>query len=233
MDIENLINEVSLTPCIWDASHKQHSDRTVIAQQWKRIAEKLRVSDDAAKKKFKNLRDQFRLELKKVPLGRSGDPELPIEEYLTIWPWFRRMFFLKDQILRRATSGNLSGASGKRKYEMESTETEIADQQTPTLQVFDDIQNFLSKGPTAEDSTCTKRRKESALHADFLELLKKQVDQESDGDRMFLLSLLPAMKTLEPQRACLFRIQVQQLLYEAQYAQDFGHTSSVKSADGR
>ncbi|XP_063590396.1 transcription factor Adf-1-like [Penaeus indicus] len=224
MDIDNLITEVSMTPCIWDASHKQHSDRTVTAQQWKRIAEKLGVSDEAAKKKFKNLRDQFRLELKKVPLEKSGDQELQMEEYLTIWPWFRKMYFLKDQILRRANTGNSSGASAKRKYEMDYTEGEIANQPSP-LQVFDGIQNYLSKGQS-EDSDCSKKMKESSLQGNFLEMLRKQAEEERDGDRMFLLSLLPAMKALEPQRACLFRIKVQQLLYEAQFSQDFGQTFS-------
>ena len=44
MDIELLITEVFLTPSIWDASDKQHSDRNVIVHQWKRIAEKLGVA---------------------------------------------------------------------------------------------------------------------------------------------------------------------------------------------
>lgn len=100
----------------------------------------------------------------------------------------------------------------------------MGDQPSP-LQVFDGIQNYLSKGQS-EDSDCSKKMKESNLQVNFLELLRTQAEEERDGDRMFLLSLLPAMKALEPQRACLFRIKVQQLLYEAQFSQDFGQTFS-------
>ena len=66
------------------------------------------VTEAVAKKKFKILRDQFRVELKKLPNGKSGDPGIPIEEYHSTWPFFKMLFFLKDQICRRKTNGNLS-----------------------------------------------------------------------------------------------------------------------------
>lgn len=44
MDIEQLISEVSRTPAIWDPSHTKHNDRLFIANQWRRIGDKLGVT---------------------------------------------------------------------------------------------------------------------------------------------------------------------------------------------
>ncbi|XP_063851379.1 uncharacterized protein LOC135094858 isoform X2 [Scylla paramamosain] len=225
MDIEQLIDEVSHTPAIWDSSDTKHSDRVFIARQWKRIGGKLGVSDEAAKKKFKNLRDQFRLELKKVPEGRAGDPTLAAEEYLSSWPWFRLMFFIKDKITRRMTNNTMPAITIKRSNdEMEATEYEAYDENNYASQ--DDRLNSSFSDITRP--SCPKRLRESIPHADYLaiesqrlELLKRQSDDERDSDRMFLLSLLPAIKTLEPRRSHLFRLKVHHLLYDARYSPHF------------
>ncbi|KAK4299017.1 hypothetical protein Pmani_028673 [Petrolisthes manimaculis] len=107
LDNEKLIHEVSRSSCIWNPSHTQHNDRIFIAQQWERIGDQLNVSGENAKKRFKNLRDQFRLELKKVPTGRAGDPDLPLDQYRSNWPWFKMMFFLKDQMKGRGPNGKM------------------------------------------------------------------------------------------------------------------------------
>ena len=70
-------------------------------------------SADAARRKFKSLRDQFRAELKKVPQGKSGDPGLPMEDYLTTWQYFKMLFFLRDYILGRKTVGNLTSTAAR------------------------------------------------------------------------------------------------------------------------
>lgn len=191
------------------------------------------LTDETAKKKFKNLRDQFRLELKKVPAGRVGDPSLPLQDYLSSWPWFKMMFFLKDKIHKRMTNTTPTGVSIKRNCdEMEFTQSEVFDEDNPGTQdsqdaPHSDTLNDQFKDPMAREH-CLKRMKECTLQSDFLaiekqrlELLKRQADEESDSDRMFLLSLLPAMKTLGPRRSQLFRLKVQQLLYDSQYSQDF------------
>ncbi|KAK4291209.1 hypothetical protein Pmani_035943 [Petrolisthes manimaculis] len=155
LDNEKLIHEVSRSSCIWNPSHTQHNDRIFIAQQWERIGDQLNVSGENAKKRFKNLRDQFRLELKKVPTGRAGDPDLPLDQY--------------------------------RKLQNE----------------------FL------------------VIEKQRLEIEERRSREEKDSDRMFLLSLLDSVKTLQPRRAHVFRIKVQQLLYEAQYSEDFDLTTTT------
>lgn len=56
------------------------------------------------KQKWKNLRDQFRKEIQKIPERRSGD-EASIEDVK--WPYFQSMLFLKDIVQPRPTKSNL------------------------------------------------------------------------------------------------------------------------------
>lgn len=199
-----------------------------------------------AKKKFKNLRDQFRLELKKVPEGRAGDPTLPPEAYLSSWPWFGMMFFLRDMIHRRAMMADslanngiggrggmndlLGGITIKRNYEdMESSQSEAYEEDNSVF--HDSHEATLCSVQVREQSVRPNGFKRSreigmqellAVEKQRLELFQRQQEDERDSDRMFLLSLMAPMKALEPHRAHMFRLKVQQLLYDAQYSQNFG-----------
>lgn len=207
----------------------------------------LSFTEEMAKKKFKNLRDQFRLELKKVPEGRAGDPTLPPEAYLSSWPWFGMMFFLRDMIHRRAMMADslanngiggrgamtdaLGGITIKRNYEdMESSQSDAYDEENSAFQDEVNLCDRLSVQFREQSvrPNGIKRSRDSglqeylAVEKQRLELLQRQQEEEGDSDRMFLLSLLAPMKTLEPRRAHMFRLKVQQLLYDAQYSQNFG-----------
>ncbi|KAG0722913.1 Transcription factor Adf-1 [Chionoecetes opilio] len=247
INIEQLIAEVYNTPAIWNSSHSKHNDRMHISRQWRRIGDSLRVTEESAKKKFKNLRDQFRLELKKVPQGRDGDPTLTVEEHLSIWPWFKQMFFLKDRIKRtvgKTPSASVTGVAINRNSEEESNQSLPSDayQSLPSdafgeanhvqQESQEDPLNIegldvhLTEAPSPVN--CLKRMRESTLQSDYLaveiqrmEMLKRQSDDERDSDRQFLLSLLPAIKALHPRRSQQFRLRVQQLLYDAQYSHAF------------
>ncbi|XP_047740795.1 LOW QUALITY PROTEIN: transcription factor Adf-1-like, partial [Hyalella azteca] len=107
MDVEALICSIQAVPAIWDASHPKHSDRQYINDSWSQICDALGIPESVARKKYNSLRDHSRTELKKVPHVKSGDPGLLPEEYTSIWPFFKMMFFLKDQMLGRKISGNL------------------------------------------------------------------------------------------------------------------------------
>lgn len=58
------------------------------------------------KKKWKYLRDQFAAELKKFPSARSGDAAG--DKQTSKWVYFQLLFFLKDVIEPRTSTGNLS-----------------------------------------------------------------------------------------------------------------------------
>ncbi|KAF5274422.1 hypothetical protein FQR65_LT04338 [Abscondita terminalis] len=67
MDAELLINEVYKRMALWNQTHPDHHNRYIVEKQW------VIGTADAAKNKWKNLRDTFRKELAKIPKPKSGD----------------------------------------------------------------------------------------------------------------------------------------------------------------
>lgn len=186
---------------------------------------------ETAKRRFKNLRDQFRIELRKVPVGKGGD--LPLDEYLSTWPWFKHMFFLKDQMkacVGTSTASGVGSNKGKRKceYQQEPKETNNSYEEAPTNSTMKEQYVPMTYAKKLKASTLELQSDLIAIEKQRLELQKQRCDEEKDPDRMFLLSLLNSIKTLQPRRAHVFRIKVQQLLYEAQYADVFNVPTTAK-----
>lgn len=61
-----------------------------------------------AKKRWRNLRDQYKKELKKVKKPKSGSSQDGLEKYHGKWSYFVPMQFLKDVETPRNTSGMFS-----------------------------------------------------------------------------------------------------------------------------
>ncbi|KAL3216607.1 hypothetical protein MRX96_032933 [Rhipicephalus microplus] len=112
IDNEILIAAVQHRLPLWMASHWQHKDKIVKAVMWREVAAAVLPNvniDDAAElvqKRWKSLRDKFRrlfVANKKAKSGASLDDV----ECITIkWPYFQLLYFLKDTMQTRATSGN-------------------------------------------------------------------------------------------------------------------------------
>jgi hypothetical protein len=56
------------------------------------------------KRKWKNLKDKFRIKVNKIPGSRSGAENV---DCTSKWPFFDMMLFVKDTILPSPTTGNL------------------------------------------------------------------------------------------------------------------------------
>ena len=65
------------------------------------------LSEDDARKKWCNLRDQFIKEFKKIPKGKSGDSQDRAATYTGKWQYFKNLIFLKDTVVPRETEGNV------------------------------------------------------------------------------------------------------------------------------
>nr|CAH7752321.1 unnamed protein product [Callosobruchus chinensis] len=101
---DELIDLVFCAPAIWDKRHKQHHNRHALERQWKKIAEKIRVTETEARKCWKNLRQEYGKQIKKMQ-GRSGDEAG--EKIVSQWPYFEKLHFLRDQFIPRESSTNL------------------------------------------------------------------------------------------------------------------------------
>lgn len=107
MDCEKLINCVQNRRPLWDKQLKLYNNRDVAKNLWSEVATELGVDSEEAKKKWSNLRDQFRKEYYKVNKpGRSGDGAGAI--FTSKWAYYNSLVFLSNQIEPRPCHGNLS-----------------------------------------------------------------------------------------------------------------------------
>ena len=53
------------------------------------------------------------------------------------------------------------------------------------------------------------------LEKEKLEILKKGSEEENDDCRQFMMSLVPSLRMMSQKNQCVFRMKVQQLVFEA------------------
>nr|XP_022904554.1 uncharacterized protein LOC111416692 [Onthophagus taurus]XP_022913138.1 uncharacterized protein LOC111423979 [Onthophagus taurus] len=107
VDSEALIAAVREQRLLWDKKHKHYRNRLLIQRSWKNVAEALECTADDVKKKWKNLRDSYNRELKKVEKPRSGSDADQNGQYQGDWPHFESMQFLKTILKPRKTTSNI------------------------------------------------------------------------------------------------------------------------------
>lgn len=101
----------------------------------------LLVSVNLAKAKWKNLKDKFRIELKKIPECRSGSEA---HEYKGKWPFFNMMMFMRDIVAPSNTEGNLGNSIPSAVTSDVDTDTEITITSpiSPTLKFYNGSSKF-------------------------------------------------------------------------------------------
>ncbi|XP_050293856.1 uncharacterized protein LOC126734324 [Anthonomus grandis grandis] len=100
--------EILISEVVWNKKYHRYKDRIAVDKEWDEISISTGLAKDDAKKKWRNLRDQFTKELKKISKPRSGDPKEFVASYSRKWQYFANMLFLKDTLIPRNTEGNIS-----------------------------------------------------------------------------------------------------------------------------
>lgn len=191
------------------------------------------------KKKWKNLRDVFNREYKKVPIPKSGDSSASAPIYPGRWPHFHCMLFVRDMAQPRKSSSNLhildeshSSVDDALETELDPDETEVALSESILADMTpSELQPLLKKA--TEDSIIhvspntvrpPKRKKKippaGALSTFESELLKKEelklelLKEPEDDDLNFFKSLLPYFRTMNPIKKLKLRSKIQNLVVE-------------------
>ncbi|GBP14833.1 hypothetical protein EVAR_75424_1 [Eumeta japonica] len=112
-------------------------------------------TEKALRKKWKNIRDQFMKEFKKIPVCRSGDAGT--DENTSRWPYFQMMLFIKDDVTPELNEGNLDQPTDGNSNDNE---------RSPTPQ-------SIAGSSTSTQYTSTKRKQAQDLRQEFMELEKK------------------------------------------------------------
>lgn len=203
--------------------------------------------------KWKYLRDQFRKELNKIPISRSGDE---CNTYKPSWPYFEMLLFLKDQLTAKQMSGNLCYTQSMDDQDNNETERQIMDENETNN---DDLSNreLQESASTARENThqtnISRKRKRSnyntsEVNAKLLEIEEQKLkllakdcsnDEEKSDDYHFLISLLPLFKDFSNIQKLRVRTKFQQILMEeisqqtnlsAASSPGFGYTSNDTSS---
>lgn len=181
---------------------------------------------DFAKSKWKNLRDNFRVEWKKMRKGKSGDSG-------TRWVWYKTLRFLEDQMtLKKMKMSSHLSTAGPSSVENEDSQVEANNDN------LDDIENETEGNTDTEDrslltaespkNTNYNKRKRNATDNELINIEKNKRHlieshpahsrntgnpKSEDGVYHFLMSLHKPMSDLPTDRQMFVRIKMQELLY--------------------
>lgn len=163
------------------------------------------------KKKWKNTKDNYRKELKKIPQTRSGDPASNYESH---WKYFNQMAFMKDQIQPTRNESNIITNFSNDSDDNEDTQDSFRGESNTSNIISSVPVEIYSSTPTPSPSTAPsitsqnrKRKSANDLRSEFLEIEKKKLllyeakekdgktlDIEKSEDYHYLMSLLPQME---------------------------------------
>ncbi|XP_059058718.1 uncharacterized protein LOC131852100 [Achroia grisella] len=91
-NMDKLIAAVQARECLWDKSYRGHRNRFKLERYWNEVATEVGTSSLNCRKRWKNLKDQCRKEMKK----NSNESE---------WPHFQKLKFIHHQFLAEDEDG--------------------------------------------------------------------------------------------------------------------------------
>ncbi|XP_026819314.1 uncharacterized protein LOC113557978 [Rhopalosiphum maidis] len=171
-------------------------------------------NSEAAKTKWRGLRDTFRKELSKNPKKRSGDEGGIIKE--SRWVYFKSMEFLKDQFQKRQLQGNVSSETTFDVDTQNLTTTFSPDPDDPD---DPDNENLMIKSPQNTTNTTTPPQNLKQKLQFFKE--KNSASRNEDPDYHFLMSLLPYLRKIPEERKMFVRNKLQQVFCEEDLLGEF------------
>ncbi|CAB3224501.1 unnamed protein product [Arctia plantaginis] len=197
MDSEAFITEILNRPPIWMSKHPQHKYKNVIKRLWEEIKQCFPEYNVAQlKKKWKNLKDAYRKELRKTATSRSGDPGPDDENSMSQWKYFTLMTFLKEEFMPAENESNL-------------TENEYQDLDASSQSEF---QSTLSAPSSLEN---LRPREEVNKN-------QNTADVEKTEDYHFLMSILPEMQKLNSIQKIRVRNKINQVLMDELVSNMYG-----------
>lgn len=236
-----LIEKVRSFPAIWDKNHEQHHNRYVLHQHWKKIAFEAGMREDRIKKIWRNLRQEFGKQVKRIYSAGCESLETACPQ----WPYFQGLLFLKEQFITGETTSSNPTEPDAEPNQEDNTFDEFQEE-------FEGTSPYRSRSPSViSDNTPqhqnglvpyagynnnsnnggggSRKRKHSdtedmtrvmfQLEKEKMEMQRQQQNTANarDEDLGFFNSLLPHVRQLPPQQKMVFRLRVQQQLYELMY----------------
>nr|CAD7589546.1 unnamed protein product [Timema genevievae] len=202
LNVEHFIEEIRISPAIWDMRCEEYSDKIKRSEAWREVARKCYPdfnSMEPAKqgaivkdlnKKWKNLRQCYKRE-RDSQIPKSGAAKKKKTQYV----YFDVLSFLAPVFTTKSTHSNVGDAEdGDEEEEGEMEEVPSVSQEVGTEKT----------NPAVQSSTAPSKRKRDSENpvADVCQLLKRSLQErmaaekrkgereEVDEDVNFLMSLL-------------------------------------------
>lgn len=179
------------------------------------------------RRKWKNLKDRFRKEVRKIRDKKSGADGATQQE--CDWPFFSLLHFLRDQMTPAQMSGNLQGRNASENHDTPRNSEDDVGQKTPELFANEGTDRPETPTPTSVLTPDThevvrKRKRENAqdvatqklleIEEKKLECLLKENEQEKCDDYNFFMSLIPHMKNFTSRQKLCVRNRIQSVIIE-------------------
>ncbi|XP_064116843.1 uncharacterized protein LOC135222639 [Macrobrachium nipponense] len=221
MDVENLITCVWQRPALWDKNDKMYANRNIVDKCWSEISGEMQYDETELRKKWKYLRDQFTVELRKYPPGdaAAGDSQTPK------WRYFKSLMFLKDFVKGRPATGNSSDVPSS---EGQSDDVELGEEGmvTSPMHIRDpliDVRTEISANNRSTKYLRTDDLRQGIFDSErqklqyLLERSSRKRGREEDEDLLFFKSLLPHVKKIPDSKKLAFRNRIHEVVEEFVY----------------
>uniref|UniRef100_A0A8C4DY92 Transcription factor Adf-1 n=1 Tax=Dicentrarchus labrax TaxID=13489 RepID=A0A8C4DY92_DICLA len=157
------------------------------ANAWRNISIALGLPSDECKRKWKNMRDRY---LKEVRMEIKSKKQGEIVQ--SRWKYRQLMNFIAPFTGSRSGVADICGNNDD-------------DHDNP------DNESCSAEGESASSDAVKTPPADHAEHQNWKETAPR------DEDELFLLSFVPALKRLAPQKRCETKIKIQQIMYEAEF----------------
>ncbi|KAI5652154.1 alcohol dehydrogenase transcription factor myb/SANT-like domain-containing protein [Phthorimaea operculella] len=242
--IPQFISEVKKRECIWNSDDHRYSDRHATAVAWNEIVKIMDTPEDLLRAKWKNLRDLFNREIKKVRKRANSGEE---DGYRGRWRYFKQMSFMRK---RKPNNKELKKRLDYEKQEEEHSNDMNDDEEDEIVEEIDESDegedNPLSDCVKSEPEEPNEKEEHAQTYIELVEgplqfrssetepvpnkrrKIEATTEDEEDYDMMFLKSLTPYMKQLDPMRKLIVRSRIQDVLINEITAQQQGIKNNIK-----
>ncbi|CAH2244451.1 uncharacterized protein LOC120629371 [Pararge aegeria] len=191
-----IVHEVQQRPCLWNTADEYYNNRGRVAVAWEEISAILNLPEALIRAKWKNMRDIFKREMKRCKYNSKGE-----FEYTGKWRHLKLMWFLhKPKSLQDEHN---------QKENSSSTETDIKEEMPIIVNSLRDQEESDDNNMQFEGSNIFSM--DFQPEQDPLPLKRRRLS-EDDYDLMFLKSLVPYLRSMDPVRKLRIRNRIQDII---------------------
>ncbi|KAL4096404.1 hypothetical protein QTP88_021366 [Uroleucon formosanum] len=194
---EILIESVRKNPILYDSADSKHKDIILKDEIWKDIGLKIGKSGDECKKRWKNIRDTYNRNKRKLGTGSARTSKKK-------WPLAAHISFLDGVECERSSSSNATMIDESFSHEEDEESIEEAIQEEKTANTNEGFSYAGQRIRSNKDKMAVMLAKRTAERKQLLEKIQKQNEDilnaknSEDGVDLFFKSLAMTVKKLPP-----------------------------------